>query len=133
MQWLSNKPPFPFLYLSLSYPVGDNLNFIVIIRPLTILKLQKIRANPDGDIGMPSTELRVIEKALIASHFLFTSVMFNRIAFLHYQEISLLHELRHPNVVLLKDCILDQNRVWLIFEYVEQVLLKKLQKCRHPI
>ncbi len=39
------------------------------------------------------------------------------------QEISLLHELRHPNVVLLKDCILDQNRVWLIFEYVEQVLL----------
>jgi cyclin-dependent kinase 1 len=57
---------------------------------------QKIKSYREDDEGIPSTELR---------------------------EISLLQELKHPNVVILKDIILD-TRLYLVFEYVDMDLKK---------
>ena len=40
------------------------------------------------------------------------------------REIALLQELRHENIVWLKDIVHGDNKLWLIFEY-EQMDLKK--------
>lgn len=69
-----------------------------------IVALKKIRLEAD-DEGVPSTAMR---------------------------EISLLKELSsHPNVVYLYDVIHQQNKLYLVFEFVEQDLKKCLEKTPH--
>lgn len=69
-----------------------------------IVALKKIRLEAD-DEGVPSTAMR---------------------------EISLLKELSsHPNVVYLYDVIHQQNKLYLVFEFVDQDLKKCLEKTPH--
>ncbi len=43
------------------------------------------------------------------------------------REISILRELRHPNIVELKDVVCSENKLYLIFEYLELDLRKFLE------
>lgn len=61
-----------------------------------IVAMKKIRLESD-DEGIPSTAIR---------------------------EISLLKELNHPNVVSLIDVLMEENRLYLIFEYLTMDLKK---------
>mmetsp|Transcript_21911 Transcript_21911/g.36304 ORF Transcript_21911/g.36304 Transcript_21911/m.36304 type:complete len:300 (-) Transcript_21911:224-1123(-) len=61
-----------------------------------IVALKKIRLEAE-DEGVPSTAIR---------------------------EISLLKELRHPNIVRLKDVVHSENKLYLVFEYLDQDLKK---------
>ena len=60
------------------------------------LGTQKIRMEVE-DEGIPSTALR---------------------------EISLLRELQHPNIVQLKDCVQEDYKLYLVFEFVDKDLKK---------
>mmetsp|Transcript_33035 Transcript_33035/g.58189 ORF Transcript_33035/g.58189 Transcript_33035/m.58189 type:complete len:303 (+) Transcript_33035:161-1069(+) len=64
-----------------------------------IVALKKIRLE-SSDEGVPPTAIR---------------------------EISLLKELPHPNVVLLKDILHTETKLWLIFEFIEQDLKRYLE------
>lgn len=71
-----------------------------------IVALKKIRLEGD-DEGVPSTAMR---------------------------EISLLKELSsHPNVVLLHEVIHQPNKLYLVFEFVEQDLKKCMEKMPHRL
>ncbi|XP_058116386.1 cyclin-dependent kinase 1-like [Anopheles ziemanni] len=59
-----------------------------------IVAIKKIRGAIDGE-GIPSTALR---------------------------EISILRELKHPNVVSLEDVVMDESRLFLIFEFLSMDL-----------
>lgn len=43
------------------------------------------------------------------------------------REISLLKEVQHPNIVELKDIVYDENRLYLIFDFIECDLKKHLE------
>jgi len=64
-----------------------------------IVALKRIRLEVE-DEGIPSTALR---------------------------EISLLRELDHPNIVDLKDCIQEDGRLYLVFEFLEKDLKKYME------
>merc|ERR1712196_574645 len=66
-----------------------------------IIALKKIRLESE-DEGIPSTAIR---------------------------EISLLKELRHPNIVRLYDVVHTEKKLTLIFEYLDQDLKKYLDVC----
>ncbi|XP_011195887.1 cyclin-dependent kinase 1 [Zeugodacus cucurbitae] len=61
-----------------------------------IVAMKKIRLESD-DEGIPSTAIR---------------------------EISLLKELKHPNIVCLEDVLMEENRLYLIFEFLSMDLKK---------
>ncbi|KAK9887770.1 hypothetical protein WA026_000085 [Henosepilachna vigintioctopunctata] len=65
-----------------------------------LVALKKIRLESE-DEGVPATALR---------------------------EISLLKELRHPNVVSLEDVLMEESRIYLIFEYLMMDLKKYMDK-----
>jgi cyclin-dependent kinase 1 len=44
--------------------------------------------------------------------------------FLFFSEISLLKELKHPNIVTLEDVLMEDNRLYLIFEFLSMDLKK---------
>ncbi len=67
-----------------------------------LIALKQIRL-ADEDEGVPSTAIR---------------------------EISLLKELSHPNVVTLKDVIYAENRLYLVFEYLDQDLKRCMDNCK---
>lgn len=69
-----------------------------------IVALKKIRLE-NTDEGIPSTAIR---------------------------EISLLQELRHPNIVELKDIVHGENKLYLIFEFFNLDLKKYLDKKGAP-
>ncbi|CAM9477160.1 unnamed protein product [Phaeothamnion confervicola] len=66
-----------------------------------IVALKRIRLEVE-DEGIPSTALR---------------------------EISLLRELTHPNIVQLKDCVQNEGKLYLIFEFVDRDLKKYMESC----
>ena len=70
-----------------------------------VVALKKIRLE-NTDEGMPSTALR---------------------------EISVLQELRHQNIVELKDIVHGQNKLYLIFEFFNLDLKKYLDKKGAPL
>ncbi len=70
-----------------------------------IVALKKIRLE-NTDEGIPSTAIR---------------------------EISLLQELRHPNIVELKDIVHGENKLYLIFEFFNLDLKKYLDKKGAPL
>jgi len=45
------------------------------------------------------------------------------------REISLLRELDHENIVDLKDCIQEDGRLYLVFEFLEKDLKKYMESC----
>lgn len=52
---------------------------------------------------------------------------FNGISFvwcIFFSEISLLKELKHPNIVKLEDVLMEENRLYLIFEFLSMDLKK---------
>lgn len=49
------------------------------------------------------------------------------------REISLLRELRHDNVVELKDCVQSEGRLYLVFEYLDRDLKKYMESCTGPL
>ena len=49
------------------------------------------------------------------------------------REIALLQELRHPNIVLLKDIVHGENKLYLIFEYFNLDLKKYLDEVGGPL
>ncbi|XP_022912947.1 cyclin-dependent kinase 1 [Onthophagus taurus] len=65
-----------------------------------LVAMKKIRLETE-DEGVPSTAIR---------------------------EISLLKELRHPNIVLLQDVLLEESRLYLIFEYLPMDLKKYIDQ-----
>ena len=67
----------------------------------TIVALKRIRLEAE-DEGIPSTAIR---------------------------EISLLKELRHPNIVRLYDVVHTERKLTLVFEYLDQDLKKYLDVC----
>lgn len=67
----------------------------------TIIALKRIRLEAE-DEGIPSTAIR---------------------------EISLLKELRHPNIVRLYDVVHTEKKLTLVFEYLDQDLKKYLDVC----
>jgi cyclin-dependent kinase 1 len=66
-----------------------------------IVALKKIRLEVE-DEGIPSTALR---------------------------EISLLRELTHENIVELKDCVQEDGKLFLVFEYLDKDLKKYMDNC----
>jgi serine/threonine protein kinase len=66
-----------------------------------VIALKQIRL-ADEDEGVPSTAIR---------------------------EISLLKELSHPNVVTLRDVVYSDNRLYLVFEYLDQDLKRYMDGC----
>ena len=64
-----------------------------------IIALKKIRLEHE-DEGVPSTAIR---------------------------EISLLKECQHPNIIALRDIVHGENKLFLIFDYIEQDLKKHLE------
>ncbi len=70
-----------------------------------IVALKKIRLE-NTDEGIPSTAIR---------------------------EISVLQELRHPNIVELKDIVHGENKLYLIFEFFNLDLKKYLDKKGAPL
>lgn len=64
-----------------------------------IVALKKIRLEAEGDEGVPSTAIR---------------------------EISLLRELQHPNIVNLQEVVHENNKLYLVFEFLDQDLRKYL-------
>ncbi|CAM9504347.1 unnamed protein product [Discosporangium mesarthrocarpum] len=46
------------------------------------------------------------------------------------REISLLKELLHPNIVQLKNCVHSDQKLFLVFEWVDQDLKKYMNSCR---
>jgi cyclin-dependent kinase len=71
----------------------------------TIIALKRIRLEAE-DEGIPSTAIR---------------------------EISLLKELRHPNIVRLYDVVHSDRKLTLVFEYLDQDLKKYLDVCESGI
>lgn len=67
-----------------------------------LVAMKKIRLESE-DEGVPSTAIR---------------------------EISLLKELRHPNIVTLDDVLMDESRLYLIFEFLSMDLKKYLDKLQ---
>ena len=63
-----------------------------------VIALKKIKLETQSE-GVPSTTIR---------------------------EISVLREIEHPNVVQLKDVIMCPNKMYLVFEYLEMDLKRKL-------
>lgn len=66
-----------------------------------IVALKRIRLEVE-DEGIPSTALR---------------------------EISLLREVEHPNIVNLLDCVQNEGRLYLVFEFMDKDLKKYMDKC----
>lgn len=66
-----------------------------------IVALKRIRLEVE-DEGIPSTALR---------------------------EISLLRELTHRNIVDLKDCVQEEGRLYLVFEFLDKDLKKYMESC----
>ena len=66
-----------------------------------IVALKRIRLEVE-DEGIPSTALR---------------------------EISLLRELNHRNIVELKDCVQEEGRLYLVFEFLDKDLKKYMESC----
>lgn len=89
-----------YLRIEKNQPVGNGTYGVVYKAKdkLTdkIVALKKIRIEPD-DEGIPSTTLR---------------------------EISVLRQLRHPNVVELNDVVQSEGRLFLVFEFVDRDLKK---------
>jgi cyclin-dependent kinase 1 len=71
------------------------------IKTNEIVALKRIRLEVE-DEGIPSTALR---------------------------EISILRELDHINIVDLKDCIQEDGRLYLVFEFLEKDLKKYMESC----
>lgn len=67
-----------------------------------IVALKRIRLEVE-DEGIPSTALR---------------------------EISLLRELTHQNIVELKDCVQEDGRLYLVFEFLDKDLKKYMESCQ---
>lgn len=70
-----------------------------------IVAIKKIRLEKEDD-GVPSTAIR---------------------------EISLLKNLKHPNVVELKEVLFSQDQLYLVFEYLEYDLKKYMKKVGHAL
>lgn len=70
-----------------------------------VVALKKIRLDAE-DEGIPSTAIR---------------------------EISLLRELKHPNIVRLFDVVHAERKLTLVFEYLDQDLKKYLNVCEHGV
>lgn len=86
-------------------PQRTALNQDRLVPPLAFC--QRIRLEVE-DEGIPSTALR---------------------------EISLLRELQHPNIVNLKDCLQEDGRLYLVFEFLDKDLKKYMDSCAdgvHP-
>ncbi|KAJ9577155.1 hypothetical protein L9F63_006277, partial [Diploptera punctata] len=62
-----------------------------------LVAMKKIRLESENEEGIPSTALR---------------------------EISLLKELQHPNIVRLQNVLMEESRLYLIFEYLHMDLKK---------
>lgn len=73
----------------------------------TVVALKRIRLDADSE-GVPSTALR---------------------------EITLLKELKHPNIVLLMEVVVFEKNLYLIFEYLNQDLKQFMEKlkCEFPL
>ena len=65
-----------------------------------IVALKKIRLENEEE-GVPSTAIR---------------------------EISILKELQHPNIVQLLDVIMTQQKLYLVFEFVDRTVLDELER-----
>jgi len=70
-----------------------------------IVALKRIRLEVE-DEGIPSTTLR---------------------------EISVLRQLRHPNIVELSDVVQSEGRLYLVFEFVDKDLKKYMDHCEGPL
>lgn len=70
-----------------------------------VVAIKKIRLEKEDD-GVPSTAIR---------------------------EISLLKNLRHPNVVELKEVLFSKEQLYLVFEYLEYDLKKYMKKVGKPL
>lgn len=70
------------------------------LQTLEYVAIKKIRLEKEDD-GVPSTAIR---------------------------EISLLKNLKHPNVVELKEVLFSQDQLYLVFEYLEYDLKKYMKK-----
>ncbi|KAH3765340.1 cell division control protein 2 [Pelomyxa schiedti] len=62
--------------------------------------MKKIRMDPADEEGVPSTAIR---------------------------EIALLRDLRHPNIVTLRDVVSGNNKLYLVFEFLDQDLKKYME------
>jgi len=69
------------------------------------IALKKIRLEAE-DEGVPSTAIR---------------------------EVSLLKELAHPNIVGLKNVIHENNKLYLVFEYLDRDLKRYMESCGKPL
>lgn len=49
------------------------------------------------------------------------------------REISMLRELRHPNIVNLEDVIMQESRLYLIFEFLSMDLKKYMDSLKNAI
>ena len=49
------------------------------------------------------------------------------------REISVLRQLKHPNIVELSDVIQSEGRLYLVFEFVDKDLKKYLEACHGPL
>jgi len=96
-------------YKKIDKPLGEGTYGVVYkarhVDTGEVVALKKIRLEVE-DEGVPSTALR---------------------------EISVLKTLDHPNVVKLKDVEHSENRLYLVFEYLDQDLKKYMDSCRKPI
>uniref|UniRef100_A0A0K0FKL1 cyclin-dependent kinase n=1 Tax=Strongyloides venezuelensis TaxID=75913 RepID=A0A0K0FKL1_STRVS len=52
------------------------------------------------------------------------------------REVSILKELKHPNIVTLFDCVINENKLFMVFEYLDndlKMVLDKLEDQKMPL
>jgi serine/threonine protein kinase len=105
---------------------GDNQN---ITKPVSGLdKYQKMEKLGEGTYGVVYKAMNLQTGEFVAIKKIRLEKEDDGVPSTAIREISLLKNLKHPNVVELKEVLFSQEQLYLVFEYLEYDLKKYMKK-----